>query len=108
MSHSNGSTKSDKRVTIVGGGLAGMIAAIACAEEGAAVTLLQVRIGLEPLHELRRDIANVRRGDSERLAGDYPAELKPVTQELNALVDHNREVVERAERGPARGYQRYS
>lgn len=63
-----------------------------------AVTILQVRIGLEPLSELRRDIANVRRGDSDRLAGDYPAELQPVTQELNALVDHNREVVERARR----------
>ncbi|MGE0741057.1 MAG: sensor histidine kinase [Hyphomonadaceae bacterium] len=69
-----------------------------CALMVAAVTVLQVRIGLEPLHELQRDIANVRRGDAERLAGDYPAELQPVTQELNALVDHNREVVERARR----------
>lgn len=69
-----------------------------CALMVALVTLLQVRIGLEPLSELRRDIANVRRGDSERLSGDYPAELQPVTQELNSLVDHNREVVERARR----------
>jgi signal transduction histidine kinase len=69
-----------------------------CALMVAAVTVLQVRIGLEPLHELQRDIANVRRGDSERLQGAYPAELQPVTQELNALVDHNREVVERARR----------
>jgi signal transduction histidine kinase len=69
-----------------------------CALMVAAVTVLQVRIGLEPLHELQRDIAGVRRGDKERLSGDYPAELKPVTQELNALVDHNREVVERARR----------
>jgi len=64
----------------------------------AAVTVLQVRIGLEPLRQLRRDIADVRRGQAERLAGEYPAELQPVTQELNALVDHNREVVERARR----------
>lgn len=69
-----------------------------CALMVAASTLLQVRIGLAPLHELTRDIANVRRGQSERLEGDYPAELQPVTQELNALVDHNREVVERARR----------
>ncbi|MGD9966963.1 MAG: sensor histidine kinase [Hyphomonadaceae bacterium] len=69
-----------------------------CAAMVAAVTVLQVRIGLEPLHELQRDIAGVRRGDRDRLEGDYPAELKPVTQELNALVDHNREVVERARR----------
>ena len=69
-----------------------------CALMVAAVTVLQVRIGLEPLHQLQRDIADVRRGQSERLAGEYPAELQPVTQELNALVDHNREVVERARR----------
>jgi signal transduction histidine kinase len=69
-----------------------------CAMMVAAVTVLQVRIGLEPLRQLRRDIADVRRGQAERLAGEYPAELQPVTQELNALVDHNREVVERARR----------
>jgi len=69
-----------------------------CAVMVAAVTVLQIRVGLEPLRELRRDIAEVRRGEHERLRGDYPAELQPVTQELNALVDHNREVVERARR----------
>lgn len=69
-----------------------------CAVMVAGVTVLQIRVGLEPLHELTRDIAEVRRGEHERLKGDYPAELQPVTQELNALVDHNREVVERARR----------
>lgn len=69
-----------------------------CALMVAAVSVLQVRIGLEPLHELQRDIAAVRRGDADRLQGDYPAEIQPVTNELNALVDHNREVVERARR----------
>lgn len=71
---------------------------IFCALMVAAVSVLQVRIGLEPLHELQRDIAAVRRGDADRLDGDYPAEIQPVTDELNALVDHNREVVERARR----------
>jgi signal transduction histidine kinase len=69
-----------------------------CALMVAAVAALQVRIGLEPLTELRRDIANVRKGDQERLTGAYPAELQPVASELNALIDHNREVVERARR----------
>jgi signal transduction histidine kinase len=71
---------------------------IFCALMVAAVTVLQVRVGLEPLHELQRDIAAVRRGDADRLEGEYPAEIQPVTEELNALVDHNREVVERARR----------
>lgn len=69
-----------------------------CALMVGAVTVLQIRIGLGPLHELERDIAAVRRGDADRLEGDYPAEIQPVTDELNALVDHNREVVERARR----------
>lgn len=79
-------------------GLAFALFVAFCALMVAAVSLLQVRIGLEPLRALRRDIANVRRGDMERLSGDYPAELQPVAVELNALVDHNREVVERARR----------
>lgn len=79
-------------------GLAFAIFVAFCALMVAAVSLLQVRIGLEPLHQLQRDIANVRRGDAEKLGTDYPAELQPVTQELNALVEHNREVVERARR----------
>ncbi len=79
-------------------GLAFAVFVAFCAMMVAAVTLLQIRIGLEPLSELRRDIANVRRGDAERLSGEYPAELQPVAAELNALVDHNREVVERARR----------
>lgn len=69
-----------------------------CALMVAAVTALQIRVGLDPLSRLRRDIADVRRGTHERLSGDYAAELQPVAQELNALVDHNREVVERARR----------
>ncbi|MES1157217.1 MAG: sensor histidine kinase [Alphaproteobacteria bacterium] len=69
-----------------------------CALMVAAVTILQIRIGLEPLSRLRRDIADVRRGQAERLRSGYAAELQPVADELNALVDHNREVVERARR----------
>ncbi|HWA00171.1 MAG TPA: sensor histidine kinase [Caulobacterales bacterium] len=69
-----------------------------CALMVAAVTSLQMRIGLEPMSRLRRDIADVRRGQKDRLTGDYAAELEPVAEELNALVDHNREVVERARR----------
>ncbi len=57
--------------------------------------VVQVRVGLRPLFELRREVAAVRRGQAERLAATYPSELTPLADELNALVDHNREVVER-------------
>jgi signal transduction histidine kinase len=37
----------------------------------------------------------VRTGQSERVMGDYPSELEPLASELNALMAHNQEVVER-------------
>ena len=56
---------------------------------------IQVRVGLAPLFALRREVAAVRTGKAERLAGDYPSELKPLAEELNALVAHDQEVMER-------------
>lgn len=57
--------------------------------------VVQVRVGLRPLFDLRREVSDVRKGKSERVAGDYPTELEPLASELNALVAHNQEVVER-------------
>jgi phytoene dehydrogenase-like protein len=41
MSQTSGNANQSKRITVVGAGIAGLTAAIACAEEGAAVTLLE-------------------------------------------------------------------
>ncbi len=60
-----------------------------------AAVVLQVRIGLRPLFELRHEIAEIRNGTSDRLSKDYPTELSPVADELNGLLAHNQEVVER-------------
>ncbi|NQE64520.1 ATP-binding protein [Caulobacter sp. RHG1] len=57
--------------------------------------VVQVRFGLQPLFRLRREVAAVRRGKAERLDGIYPVELEPLAVELNALLAHNQEVVER-------------
>jgi len=57
---------------------------------------LQVRVGLAPLQRVREDLAAVRRNRATRLGGAYPLEIAPLTNELNALLDHNRAVVERA------------
>lgn len=57
---------------------------------------LQVTIGLRPLNRLQSDIADIREGRANRLTGDYPSEVAPLTGELNALIDHNAEVVLRA------------
>jgi signal transduction histidine kinase len=61
-----------------------------------AAVLLQVRLALAPLARMRGDIADVRRGRRAKLDADYPTEITPLTTELNALLEHNREVVERA------------
>jgi signal transduction histidine kinase len=60
-----------------------------------AAVIVQVRVGLQPLFALRREVAAVRKGRLERLAGPYPVELEPLASELNALLAHNQEVVER-------------
>lgn len=57
--------------------------------------LVQVKFGLRPLFALRREVAAVRQGAADRLVRTYPSELEPLAQELNALVAHNQEVVER-------------
>jgi signal transduction histidine kinase len=57
--------------------------------------LIQVRVGLWPLFALRREVAAVRRGAADRLVRSYPSELDALAEELNALVAHNQDVVER-------------
>jgi len=59
-------------------------------------TALQVRIALRPLARLREALNRIRTGEAARLEGAFPSELQPVAEELNAVVDANREVVERA------------
>jgi signal transduction histidine kinase len=59
------------------------------------LVFIQVRVGLGPLFALQREVAAVRTGKAERLEGDYPSELEPLAAELNALVAHDQEVVER-------------
>ena len=59
-------------------------------------TVLQVRIGLSPLVRMRRSLAEVRDGSSSHLAGPFPREIQPLALEINALIDRNSEIVERA------------
>ena len=76
----------------------GRITALALLLLGGGLILavvVQVRVGLAPLFQLRREVASVRRGRAERLTRTYPEELEPLAVELNALLAHNQEVVER-------------
>jgi signal transduction histidine kinase len=59
-------------------------------------TIFQVRFGLAPLKRISDAIANIRSGRAERLEGEFPVEIAPLARETNALIDANREIVERA------------
>ena len=63
-----------------------------------AAALVQVRVGLEPLRTLERDLAAVRAGRIERIPGGQPAEVAPLVGEVNALLDENAASLVRARR----------
>ncbi|WFU30353.1 sensor histidine kinase [Bradyrhizobium brasilense] len=59
-------------------------------------TIFQVRYGLAPLKRISDAIADIRSGRAERLEGRFPVEIAPLARETNALIDANREIVERS------------
>ena len=59
-------------------------------------TMFQVRFGLAPLKRISAALAAIRSGAAERLEGAFPVEIGPLARETNALIDANREIVERA------------
>jgi signal transduction histidine kinase len=74
-----------------------LIQALALAGVGLlAATLFQVRFGLFPLTRMERGLAAIRSGAATRLEGSLPSEVRPLQQELNALLKSNQEIVERA------------
>ncbi len=60
------------------------------------ITMFQVRFGLAPLKRISEALAAIRAGTAERLEGQFPVEIAPLARETNALIDANRDIVERA------------
>lgn len=58
--------------------------------------LTQVRRGLSLFGQLRKALNAVRDGRAPRVEGSYPAEVEPLVDDLNALLEHREEVVRRA------------
>lgn len=56
----------------------------------------QVRFGLRPLGRISSALAAIRSGRAEKLEGDFPREIEPLSREVNALIESNREIVDRA------------
>jgi signal transduction histidine kinase len=61
-----------------------------------AAVLIQIYVGLKPLNRLRDALGRVRTGRAERLEGNFPSEVRPLVDELNQLIAHIGDVVERA------------
>ena len=62
----------------------------------ALAALAQVAVGLAPLQALQRALGQVRDGQHRRLEGRFPAELQPLVQDFNGLLDRHDAVLGRA------------
>jgi len=60
------------------------------------VGFVQVKRGLASFNQLRANLGGVREGRDARLGGDYPVEVQPLVNELNALLSDREERVTRA------------
>lgn len=68
---------------VLGLGLAGAVA-------------IQVRVGLQPLRRIQAALNDIREGRAEKLEGKWPTEVQPLVKELDALLEHNAVVLDRA------------
>lgn len=59
---------------------------------------LQTFYGLRPLRKVRQEIARMRSGAARRIEAPMPVEVRPMVDELNALVEHNERQAEEARR----------
>jgi signal transduction histidine kinase len=62
------------------------------------LAILQAFYGLWPLRRVRRSIAAIRSGAKSRVDESFPREIEPLTEELNALLEHNETQAEEARR----------
>lgn len=63
---------------------------------GLGMNALAILFGLRPLDQARRSLEKIRAGESERLDGEFPREIQPLASEVNALIESNRRIIERA------------
>lgn len=61
-----------------------------------AINAIAILYGLQPLRRVRNALAMVRQGTAQRLGGRFPAEIEPLANETNALIENNKRIVERS------------
>ena len=61
-----------------------------------AINAIAILIGLRPLQQVQKALAEIRAGSAHRPDGNFPAEIAPLAAETNELIESNRRIVERA------------
>jgi len=62
----------------------------------AASAAIQVSVGLAPLRRLTTELEAVRASGAPRVEGEFPAEITPLVERLNSVLEQNAAIVERA------------
>lgn len=60
------------------------------------INALGILYGLRPLDQARKALGRIREGEAQQLDGAFPREIAPLAVEINALIEANRRVVDRA------------
>ena len=79
-------------------GFAGSIAmALAIVAIGILIaTYIQIRFIMAPMRTIEQGLSEIRTGEAEKLDAPLPSEIEPLQVELNALIDSNQDIIERA------------
>jgi len=60
------------------------------------IVVAQVHFGLAPLRRLGAALTQLREGRVDQVEGEYPSEIRPLVEDLNAVLHENRELLNRA------------
>ena len=66
-----------------------------------AASWFQVHLGLKPLEKVRFELTRIRNSKTDRLSNSYPAEILPLADEVNQLLDTNAATLARVRAGAA-------
>ncbi|WP_423414659.1 HAMP domain-containing sensor histidine kinase [Hyphomicrobium sp. B1] len=61
-----------------------------------AASWVQVSVGLRPLSTIRGRLSSIRSGKQQRLGGAFPKEVRPLAEEIDALLDEREKAIEKA------------
>ncbi|MCW9046186.1 MAG: ATP-binding protein [Alphaproteobacteria bacterium] len=60
------------------------------------IVVLQIRFGLKPLRRVRENLLDIKLGNKNKLPTDFPSEIQPLATDLNALLEYQAALLNRA------------